>query len=1419
MGEDTRYCGNCKREVSAKNFTVHSVHCQRNIAVCTLCSEAVPRSHYQQHVEANHKSIQCSMCEAQLEPLQVFAHEKEECPRRLLKCQHCELEVIAVEFQRHMEYCESRTELCKGCTKYVQFKHLQFHYEHDHRYLTPEEKDQENSSDEEGSECPICLGPVTLPLVLECGHTFCMVCVKGIANTTKNCAICRRDIARDMLMDIRFCREEDIIKNYVNKPREKKTQRSHSVPSRTSSSYSSSSRRVARTTQDYDDMVSALLSSRTSSTSYRYQRPANTHTPPSYTPYSGSESCKDSCKDTDSKDDDCCCSSSKSTSSSSSTSATTTSTSTTASTARTSTTSTTSSVAKPPPASSVSTTCSSSSESSRSTSVSSSASRTSSSVSTRSVATSSSSSSSSSSSTTTSSSESSSSTTASSSSYSSYSNGARPRRPTSLALETTSVMSSVSASVSSSSASSRSSGSRDVEPPANATQEQYDRWLAFQLAKAEDDLPPSEFNKKHRPTFRRSLSMPERADSSSDSSDSEDSDSPRSRRSSRRPPASPRTVTNSSSSSSSSSSSRSTPISKSSSDSNASSGSTSNSGSALSTGARPKNAGLKKRVSFKEDAPAIRREAPVMLPCEFCDEMFAERDLMRHQTSCEQNETQLPRASRIAQRAAAAAAAAAMSSSTSTTSSGITTTSSSSTTVETSSVQSRIQSTASSSPRRSPAPTPPTSGRTPTPVCTPPRKTTTPSKSPAPVPPRSQSSSSSRRSPTPVSPGPSRSYTSGWRSSRDTSRGSPVSTPTSPPPSCPPSISPPPVSPPPTTTITIVDQKPSVVVSPSQTSGSNRPFSVSPAPSGSTSNSSVSSGSMSSSSVSTTPSTSSSASPVPAISATPELAPPDTPTTDLEYDYEDEDGPFMRPRRGRLLSSAIFSWRSISGSRRGYTRSNTAPLEDTGADEDTTQVQPVITSRSATQLPAHRPSPDVETAAPTQSSTSPQPIASPQPSVPDTQTKQLSTSPQPSQEHAETVFIKNPNKYRAPPPPQTPPNLPNLPQKVSPAPTANLNGYIKSPTPWEKAFMSNKATSPPPPSSPLPEKTLANGYVNGVIKFDSKTMMNGHMSKEIEELIPCEFCKQVFSPDKFRSHQTMCEAAVQPPALRSAAPLEQPATSKGKASAPARHNKGPAPSPPESYGKDDEDTAAKERYEASHIRRMERSQSVKDDRSSFSEGIRMSRRLERASSIKESRTRYGDNASLSRRWGSREVLHSNSMESSASLASGGWSGSTSNLFSSYAGGHSWTQHINSVRSDVRSLTAAANCASSSGPYYDNGGDSDNGGEVESEMCGVDRSRVRYNNTLLMEVRAALNKNSFSHVANESGTRYRERSSSRPRPSSMYTSSGTWGSMFDLSSPTRSFNISDAFSSASLASKPLKKSPKKYPAPQPPSRPT
>ena len=67
-------------------------------------------------------------------------------------------------------------------------------------------------------------------------------------------------------------------------------------------------------------MVNALMSSRTSSSNCRYQRPSNSHTPPSYTPYcyttsilsnsaTTSQTSQNSGTSTTSRflDDDCCC--------------------------------------------------------------------------------------------------------------------------------------------------------------------------------------------------------------------------------------------------------------------------------------------------------------------------------------------------------------------------------------------------------------------------------------------------------------------------------------------------------------------------------------------------------------------------------------------------------------------------------------------------------------------------------------------------------------------------------------------------------------------------------------------------------------------------------------------------------------------------------------------------------------------------------------------------------------------------------------------------------------------------------------------------------------------------------------------------------------------------------------------------------
>ncbi|XP_050697252.1 uncharacterized protein LOC126985841 [Eriocheir sinensis] len=1445
MGEETKYCENCKKEVSTTNFTVHTVHCHRNIAICPLCKEPVPRSTYQDHLQSEHKEVRCPKCGVEMEPVRIYTHEKNECPKRLIACKHCELEVTASELQKHIEYCEARTERCKGCTKYVQVKHLQFHYANDHRYLRPEDKAGRSGSDDEGSEeCPICLGPFTLPLALECGHTFCMVCVKGIANTTKNCAICRRDIPRDMLMDVRFCREEDIIKNYVNKPRKKNT-RSHSVPNRSSSSPSTytttttttpTRRLVHHTTQDYDDMVNALLSSRTSSTSYRYQRPANTHTPPSYTPYStsttssttttttsSSSSCQDSCQDSckpekeSNTNDDCCCSSSSSSSShstpssspSSSSSSSTTTTTTTASTRPITTTRSSSSTSTSSPSSSTPRTTTTTTA--RTTT-----------ASTRPQ-------------TSTSPSSSSSSSSSTSSSTSSSPNGARPRRPTSLALETMATLSSLSNATSPS----RDEENKRTRPPRNATQEQYDRWLAFQLAKAEDDLPAEEFNRKHRPTtFKRSQSMPERPETSSSSeSDSEDSDGPSSstRRSTRRPPASPRHPASSSSSSSASSSSSTTPISKSSSDSNA----TSSGSSVLSTGARPKNTRLKKRVSFREETTPVRREAPVLLPCEFCDEMFPERDLMRHQTSCEKNETQLPRASRLTPRPTPVGSPTTFSPSSST--SFIPSSSSSSS----SSVVSPSSST-TFSPRTPAAPAAPATQATPT---SRPALTSTPRRTPA--------RTESRESPAPA-PAPRRS----------------------------PPLSPPPTSAtPPPATITIVDrppQPPSVVVS----AANARPFSESPAPSASTS----------SASVCTSPSTSSSASPVPA----PASAPPDTPTTDAELDLE-EDTPYMRPRRGRLLSSAIFSWRSISAtgaaSRRGYVRSNTAPLEDTGVDEDEdAAAPPVLTSMSATQLPPTSKSPEpAASPAPTRRhAPSPPPATSPTarrkaPSPPRPQPPASPPQPQ-EQQRPESVFIKNPNKYRAPPPPQpqtqpqTQPQPQTKPTEAQPQTTqpqqTQTKPQVPPPPPQQQQQQqqqertkhtsisssttslasitsSRKAAAPQPPTQKQGEVKVEgkvegkseSKQVNG-FRFDSQPMMKG----VVEDGIPCEFCSKVLPRSKFQSHQNMCEATTRPPTLRPtspgpaektnrpAPPVDKP--EKARSPIPARHKKGPAPPPPpveepreretskskesskstkesSKSTKESKSTKNDERAkrESSPLRnRMERSHSVMDERVCYSEKVRLNRHLTRTNSIKESSSRgslykeaaqraqrsyYSPSPSLSRRWSSREVVHGNNIDSSSSFSTNCWSGSSSNLYtgssytsstpyssSGYSAGHGWSgagSHF-LLRDDVRS-------GSSSGVRYTGS---------SSASCSAAAAA------------AAAAASSSSYYG---GLRYRERSVSRARPASLYTTSDTWGSLMDFHSPTRQFNITDTFSSASLAYKPTKRPSKKYRAPQPPCRST
>ncbi|XP_032689390.1 E3 ubiquitin-protein ligase RNF146 [Odontomachus brunneus] len=67
---------------------------------------------------------------------------------------------------------------------------------------TLKEKDKD-TEEKEGCttvpECAVCLQPCIHPARLPCSHIYCYLCVKGVANQSKRCPMCRQEIPPDFL--------------------------------------------------------------------------------------------------------------------------------------------------------------------------------------------------------------------------------------------------------------------------------------------------------------------------------------------------------------------------------------------------------------------------------------------------------------------------------------------------------------------------------------------------------------------------------------------------------------------------------------------------------------------------------------------------------------------------------------------------------------------------------------------------------------------------------------------------------------------------------------------------------------------------------------------------------------------------------------------------------------------------------------------------------------------------------------------------------------------------------------------------------------------------------------------------------------------------------------------------------------------
>lgn len=161
-----------KKEIPHYNYVMHTAHCARNITLCKICKEPVPKSQFEEHSKkcqiktvtkpapppltkiekSDYYSKQKAIQDKKIADRQERYFERHEKflnvgnkvggnsnnnnnERTLKPCKYCELELPKGDLEAHEDYCGARTDKCGECGEIVMFKYRQLHEDTNHGFL------------------------------------------------------------------------------------------------------------------------------------------------------------------------------------------------------------------------------------------------------------------------------------------------------------------------------------------------------------------------------------------------------------------------------------------------------------------------------------------------------------------------------------------------------------------------------------------------------------------------------------------------------------------------------------------------------------------------------------------------------------------------------------------------------------------------------------------------------------------------------------------------------------------------------------------------------------------------------------------------------------------------------------------------------------------------------------------------------------------------------------------------------------------------------------------------------------------------------------------------------------------------------------------------------------------------------------